>query len=330
MQFTINFSIQAAEFNNAFVFAGGGVRGAGAAINYKRFIDETNNVVKSNLFVGTSTGALIAGILAMGACADDVVELYLQEAKNIFVKNTEHSGTAYKNTGIKSIIKKYISKYFPGREDIMLNELKIKVVLVGFSNDGSHHPVLFSNIPGVGKFQNTSLVTALMASAAAPTFFPPVQCRNNDGDYQEVIDGGICSNMPVFEAFEAIQKMNGNKNPWMMFAFGTGKIGKKKTFPSNKGFWSTAFQLLITENNLGLFMDAAEDKAISAVGHLFNHLYDGHFYHIDYESENYRLDDYLVIRKIVNSVINSIPSNLKLNEAINKINQLYNNEENNN
>lgn len=180
------------------VFDGGGIRGALSSrilkricIRYPKLLDSTD------LFAGTSTGALIALALAYGKDGNYVDNLYNYETiKSIF--SPSHLNLFRPKFDNKNL-KNTLSSVFP--PDLKLGDLK-KYVFVpafnikGFSSD-NWQTVFFNNLSH-GSTYSSKVIDVALSSSAAPTYFP---------SYNNFIDGGVVVNSPTAASMVSVMKL---------------------------------------------------------------------------------------------------------------------------
>ena len=128
-------------------FDGGGIKGALSTRILKRlYLDNPNLLKKTNLFAGTSTGALIALSLAYGFNGKEIDDIYCyKNIKNIFSpKRFNLLHPRYKDKSLKNFIESTISK------EATLNDLQKYVFIPAFHLKGVNQDhwqgVFFNNL----------------------------------------------------------------------------------------------------------------------------------------------------------------------------------------
>ena len=178
---------------------GGGIRGIiplCALIELERQTGKPTREVVS-LVAGTSTGAIIAGALAMGLSATRVLALYQEAGPSIFrmdYLNWVISGFSYryKTKPMADLIRKYLNS------DPILNESPIDIMLTSTCVEDGKNWYFVRDNPGNAKSTGKlKLVDCITASAAAPTYFEPWPVAGIGA----CVDGGagVASN-PVYQA----------------------------------------------------------------------------------------------------------------------------------
>ena len=178
---------------------GGGIRGIiplCALIEMERQMGKPARELVS-MVAGTSTGAIIAGALAMGLSASRVLELYREAGPAIFrtdYLNWVLSGFSYryKTKPMTDLIRRYIGS------DPQINESPIDVMLTSTRvEDGKNWYFVRDNPGNAQTTGKLNLVDCIAASAAAPTYFEPWTVAG----IGPCVDGGagVASN-PVYQA----------------------------------------------------------------------------------------------------------------------------------
>lgn len=176
-------------------FDGGGIRGSLSTTILRRLVQSNPKLLEeTNLFAGTSTGALIALSLASGVSSKEIDDLYSYEnIKNIFSpKHINLFKPKYSNKNLKKLITTIIP------EKTKLSDLEKMVFIPSFNVKGltenRWQGIFFNNIKENITY-NASVVDAALASSAAPTFFP---------SHNNYIDGGIVTNSPSIASLIAV------------------------------------------------------------------------------------------------------------------------------
>ncbi len=222
---------------------GGGVRGIVSAV-ILAYLENKLQQLSANpdarladyfdLFAGNSTGGLIiAGLLLPGEdgrpkySAEDIIELYLKNAKIIFQTSLLQ--------GIKSVSGlldvKYdeegpqfvYNKYFKNRE---LKEL-LKPCLIPVYDLTRGKNYFFRQHKAIASDRHNFYLKDVMRSAtAAIAYFPPASVTSVNGQEKHCfIDGGIFAVNPSLSAYAEFRHLNKNlysKNT-MMFSLGGGR-----------------------------------------------------------------------------------------------------------
>ena len=169
-------------------FDGGGVKGALSIEILIRLVNTFPNLLNEvDLFTGTSTGAIIAAFLAKGIPLKELNNLYTTKiAKDIFSPSKLNLiRPKFNNNSLKELINNYF------QEDFKISDFKkyifIPAFYLGDKEKNSWEPVFFNNL-SINSTNNFIARDAILASAAAPTYFP---------SHKNYIDGGVIANSPT-------------------------------------------------------------------------------------------------------------------------------------
>jgi patatin-like phospholipase/acyl hydrolase len=176
---------------------GGGVWGAGVA-SFLRSMSA--NIAEPrdyfDAFAGTSTGAIIAACYAAGKSSAEIDTLFKAHAAQIFTKEPWwkrkipfSSTPTYTNREFIKILKAVFG-------DLRMCDLDKICYIVAWRTNGNSRNKVFDNRDTIPVWQ------AVLASAAAPTYFPSVTI-----DGMEYLDGGLWANNPALCAVSAISEM---------------------------------------------------------------------------------------------------------------------------
>ncbi len=154
-----------------------------------------------DLIAGTSTGGIIAAMLAWGFPVSKIQELYLASAKQIFARAPWYYRLKYKFTGdrISATLREMFSE--DDGSPATLGSAKLRTLLLVTMKNGTtgsawpvcNHPHSRYNdraTRGDKSNLNIPLWQLVRASTAAPTFFPAQEIMVM-GQPQQFIDGGV-------------------------------------------------------------------------------------------------------------------------------------------
>ncbi|MEG0308568.1 MAG: patatin-like phospholipase family protein [Clostridium sp.] len=218
-------------------FDGGGIRGSLSTRILTRICAKYPQLLShTDLFAGTSTGALIALSLAYGKDAAYIDNLYNYETiKSVFTpSHLNIFKPKFKNKNLKNMV----SCVFP--ENLTLGNLEKYVFvpsfnLKGFSSD-NWQTVFFNNL-SKGSTYSSNVIDVAMSSSAAPTYFPT---------YNNFIDGGVIANNPSAAAMISVIKTIKPRHPltdFRILSIGTGVTINKITADTSS--WGV-FQWMIS------------------------------------------------------------------------------------
>jgi len=160
---------------------GGGVRGVIPAVALAALERRTGIPVRDqfDFVAGTSTGALIAGAVAAGIPADEIVALYLERAPELFRKPPVISTLARIVTGhmydVRKLHELIRAELGSAAADWRLDEVPVDILVTAKGLVDSHQWYFVKDCRGRNTCRTGRLALAdcLTASAAAPTYFAP-------------------------------------------------------------------------------------------------------------------------------------------------------------
>jgi len=213
---------------------GGGVRGYLTAIILSNIETLLNKGKKDSitlgeyfdLIVGTSTGAIIAGLLAIGKSAKEIKQIYEDNIKEIFSDDMRNFKlnifkSQYKKDNLERMAKQYFKDKTFSKKDLVTN-LLITTVDLTTAKPRFYKSDYFSRNEGR---KAEKLKDAIVASASAPAFFP-VAKELEHSSY--LVDGGVVSNNPslvaLIDGLEICKRDNIKNEDIVLLSVGTGKV----------------------------------------------------------------------------------------------------------
>ncbi|MUG93722.1 patatin [Scytonema sp. UIC 10036] len=202
---------------------GGGIRGVLSATILKeieRILSEKKGQKLHEYFdliAGTSTGSILAAGIACQKKADDLIKLYIDEGKNIFLDDIRWqrkwrwwtqaigSDVLYPHErgeqGLARVLKRNLIHQKLGKSPTIA-EIKQPNLLILAYDVLSRNTTWFANDdPEEWYYKNNiELWKICTASASAPTFFPPYELPYNSHQSLPHIDGGVSANNPELAA----------------------------------------------------------------------------------------------------------------------------------
>ena len=144
---------------------------------------------KFNLVFGTSTGAIIASLIALGHSIDSIIELYRQHVPTVMLETCASGRT-------KAL--KVLAQHIFGETKFDLVKTDIGIVttrwlterpMIFKSNIAQAHGRTATFIPGFG----VNMADAVCASCSAYPFFKRTTVKTSSDEEIELIDGGYVS-----------------------------------------------------------------------------------------------------------------------------------------
>lgn len=183
---------------------------------------------KFDLIFGTSTGAIIAALLALGKSVKEISDLYEKHVPTVMQKK----GRAEKSAALKNLGDVVF-------EDAMFDQMKTGIGVVA-TRWVIERPMIFKTSieqahgragtfsPGFG----IRVSDAVQASCSAFPFFERKTIKTDKGDFVELIDGGYCANNPTLYAIaDAIMALKVAPEHLRVVSVGVG------VYPAPKQSW---------------------------------------------------------------------------------------------
>lgn len=203
-----------------------------------------------DLIYGTSTGAIIASLLALGYRADDIYKLYKEHVPTVMCEKRPAKRTEK--------LKELADKIY-GDMDFSAFKMNIGIVATDWL---TQTPRIFKRsieqaygrqgtfAPGFG----CPIKDAVIASCSAYPYFEIHKISSTThGDF-ECVDGGFCANNPALYAIaDAVKAFGIDKGNIRLISIGVGNYVPPPTPPISKlGFWfaSRLFGVQIDENTV--------------------------------------------------------------------------------
>lgn len=174
---------------------------------------------KFDLVFGTSTGAIIASLIALGHSVDSILELYRKHVPNVMSQKTALARSA--------ALKKLASEVF---SDAAFDDVKTGIGIIA-AKWLTERPMIFKGsvvqahgrsgtfVPGFG----VSIADAVKASCSAYPFFERTIVRTSMGEDIELIDGGYCANNPTLYALaDAVHALKRERKDIRLVSVGVG------------------------------------------------------------------------------------------------------------
>lgn len=153
---------------------------------YKRF----------DLIFGTSTGAIIAALLALGFQVDDIHDLYKKHVPAVMAKRRPSAKTKALAALAKTVFGDQTFEDVKTRVGIVATKWLTERPMIFKASADQAHGRQGTFAPGFGVL----IADAVQASCSAYPFFKKKTVTTSTGDEIELIDGGYCANNPTLYA----------------------------------------------------------------------------------------------------------------------------------
>lgn len=193
-----------------------------------------------DLFAGTSTGGIIAGLMILPdrspvKTTQDIVDFYLKQGPVLFRSSVGEkllrggglTDERYSSAGFNQALDETIGVSDGSSPEMMLSELTKPTVITTF-NATTGRPYFFkAHRAGVDGL-DFSVRSVALATAAAPTYFEAANVESDQGPFGSCVDGGVFANNPAMCAYaEARGHFGYGAKDMAILSLGTGKSVKK-------------------------------------------------------------------------------------------------------
>jgi len=269
---------------------GGGVRGIFGAqvLNLMYDMLRIDPYSVFNLFVGTSTGSIVASTLATQKNISKLVEDYESFAPIIFKKRLSFCGTwksKYKLNRLESFLYERFGK-------ITLGEITVPLIINSTNMSTGDVHVLkssYQNDVRGGNYyrdRNVPLYMAVLASCAGPSYFDPIKIGDD-----LLCDGGLWANNPALVGYvDALRNFQEISENIRILSIGTGN---NRTFYVPARCWG-----LLTGWKRQKIVDLAMLCQTKYAENCLKLIMPDHIFRINPEIDNWKLDDCNAIRTL--------------------------------
>jgi predicted acylesterase/phospholipase RssA len=250
--------------NVAIAIDGGGIRGVVVTKALSMLEEALGKPLKdvARLTAGTSTGSIISAGIGAGLTAARMHELYLELGRTIF-KTTWRSVLwpltkyRYASEPLATALYNVIGNMKMG--DFWTKKPPFDIVITSF--DLQTNRTRFIK-PWKTEYKNWPVVTAVMASGAAPTFFPAVEGR--------YVDGGVGAyyNPCFLAAYEAQFCLKWDADETTLISIGTGRNPPWVKPGQSADFWAWQWIGPLEDG----FLDSTNDQQVHLVETFFKKL----------------------------------------------------------
>jgi uncharacterized protein len=205
---------------------GGGIRGI-MTLQLLKKLEEVAGVPCCELFDivgGTSTGGIIAGLIALGKSAAEIEELYVRLVKQVFSRkgwaaNRFLNPPEYTKKNYRAILKEIIGANTTIQDACKTTGIDIMITSKDVAAGEETYFTCFQDgNEYLGTYKDVLLRAVMEATMSAPTYFTPLE---------RFVDGGVTTyNNPALAAImEAVKygpKKKYDADKLTVFSFGTG------------------------------------------------------------------------------------------------------------
>jgi len=216
-----------------------------------------------DLIFGTSTGAIIAALLALGNSVDDIHALYKEHVPSIMRRWTAPGRSAALAQLADNVFGTQTFEDVKTGVGIVATHWKHEKPMIFKGSAKQAHGRQSTFEPGFG----CTMAEAIRASCSAYPFFKRTTLTTSKGDHVELFDGGYCANNPTLYALaDALQTLKHEPSNVRVVSLGVGIYPEPKRWYSWLARRFMPLQLLQKTLNVNtLSMDQLRDILFRSV-----------------------------------------------------------------
>ena len=210
-----------------------------------------------DLMYGTSTGAIIVALLALGLSVPAIEEKYLELVPRVMSRKTSWSRT--------SELRRCLNDTF-GDQHFDAFQTAVGIVATNYERE---RPMIFKTsvsqaFKGKATFQQgfgVTIADALMASTAAFPFFRRIHLATKNAGIPEVMDGGFVANNPtLFAIADAVESLGATRTSIRILSVGVGHYSE----PQKRWYSRLIFESFsVQDDGEGIFHQHEHDRDIA-------------------------------------------------------------------
>jgi uncharacterized protein len=240
--------------------SGGGYRGLFTAEVLARLEQDSKRKIRDlvDLVIGTSAGALVAAGVAAGVAASDVAAAFRTHGERIFPRRILPAPrrllfrAPYRSEPLGAAVE----EIFEGDARLPMSALQANLAITAVSQTHARFRLYTSGQFVGATSKDLPLLEAILASAAAPTYFPP-----RFYDKETLVDGGVVANAPEIAGIGLVKRVLGTPLDRMrVLSIGTASPAAGN-LPMAPARYSIVDWMLPRRNLLLLTLDTQEHLA---------------------------------------------------------------------
>jgi patatin-like phospholipase/acyl hydrolase len=180
---------------------------------------------KFPLMFGTSTGAIIASLLALGRSVDETHALYREHVPTIMRPTSRSEKSSVLTRVAKSVFEDLDFSAFKTDVGIVATQWNLERPMIFKTDIRQAHGRPATFIPGFG----CKIADAVRASCSAFPFFDRCRLSIGEGQVVELADGGYCANNPTLYALaDAVRSLKEHPSNLRLISLGVGTYPEPK------------------------------------------------------------------------------------------------------
>jgi patatin-like phospholipase/acyl hydrolase len=203
-----------------------------------------------DLIFGTSTGGIIAALLALGYSVDEVHKLYRDHVPTVMRRHTARGRSAALTNLTETIFGNRTFTDVKTGVGIVATRWDFEKPMIFKTSVAQAHGRHSTFVPGFG----CTIAEAVRASCSAYPFFEKTLVKTSKGDEITLIDGGYCANNPTLYAIaDAVIALKTTRTDLRVISIGVGVYPEPKRWSSWLAKRFLSVQLLQKTLNVNTF-----------------------------------------------------------------------------
>lgn len=189
-----------------------------------------------DLIFGTSTGAIIAAMLALGKSVDEIYGLYKKYVPTVMSKKTANTRSSALEVLSKEVFGDAMFEDVKTNVGIVATKWMLERPMIFKANIEQAHGRKATFAPGFG----VKIGDAVQASCSAYPYFNRKIVVTDKADNVELIDGGFCANNPTLYAIaDAVVSLRAPQEDIRVVSLGVGTYPPPKQSRFSKDYWTS-------------------------------------------------------------------------------------------
>lgn len=203
-----------------------------------------------DLIFGTSTGSIIAALIALGHSVDQIHDLYKEHVVSVVVQKKPRTKSAALATLANDVFGDKAFSDVKTNLGVVTTKWALEKPMIFKSNVNQAHGRQSTFVPGFG----VTIGDAVQASCSAYPFFEKKQVTTSAGIDVELIDGGYCANNPTLYAIaDATASMKVPADKLRVVSIGVGSYPERKPSVFSKDRWiNKLLSVRLLQKTLGI------------------------------------------------------------------------------
>lgn len=178
---------------------------------------------------GTSTGGIIAALLALGKNVDEIHKLYKEHVPYVMSHDEPHERSKALTKLAKEVFGDRTFEHVKTGVGIVATHWLLEKPMIFKGDVAQAHGRRATFVPGFG----CTIADAVVASCSAYPFFDRSTVTTSDGKQIELIDGGYCANNPTLYAIaDAVKALHKSPSDLRVVSLGVGVYPEPKHWDS--------------------------------------------------------------------------------------------------